>query len=72
MSREFNLHDLNYVANSLKESSNIMEEYIGDLYDLGNEIGLVVGSRYDNMTDEDIKDLIRGIKHGISLTNGTH
>jgi hypothetical protein len=71
MSREFNSSDLNYIANSLKESVNRME-YTGDISDLGNEIGLCIGSRYENMTQTDINELILGIQHGISLTNGTH
>jgi hypothetical protein len=71
MSREFNSSDLNYIANSLKESVDRME-HTGDISDLGNEIGLRIGSRYENMTQTDINELILGIQHGISLTNGTH
>jgi len=71
MSREFNSSDLNYIANSLKESVNRME-YTGDISDLGNEIGLCIGSRYKNMTQTEINELILGLQHGISLTNGTH
>jgi len=42
----------------------------GDLSDLGNEIGISIGALIRD--DEDLKDLVTGIKHGISLTNGTH
>jgi len=44
----------------------------GDISDIGNEIGLAVGYYIENMTQEEINDLISGIRHGISLTNGTH
>jgi 2-keto-4-pentenoate hydratase/2-oxohepta-3-ene-1,7-dioic acid hydratase in catechol pathway len=45
---------------------------VGDLSDLGNEIGITIGHAYENMTEEDIKEFIMGFKHGVSLTNGTH
>ena len=44
----------------------------GDISDIGNEIGIAVGYHIENMTQEEINDLISGIRHGISLTNGTH
>jgi len=69
--REFNANDLNFIANGLKERVNRME-YEGDLSDLGNEIGVVVGYRYKDMTQDEINDFINGFKHGVSLTNGTH
>ena len=71
MDRDFNNEKLNYIANSLKETS-VRMEYHGDLSDCGNEIGIVIGSTYKNLTEEEISDLITGIKHGISLTKGTH
>jgi hypothetical protein len=47
-------------------------DYEGDLSDCGNEIGNMVGSKYKNMTEGEIENFITGIRHGISLTNGTH
>lgn len=47
-------------------------EYIGDVSDLGNEIGVIVGHAYENMSEEEIEDFITGLRRGISLTNGTH
>jgi len=44
----------------------------GDISDIGNEIGIAVGSILENMTEEEINDFISGFKHGVSLTNGTH
>jgi 2-keto-4-pentenoate hydratase/2-oxohepta-3-ene-1,7-dioic acid hydratase in catechol pathway len=69
--REFNKTKLNYIANTLKEAVNRVE-YTGDISDLGNEIGVIVGHAYENMTEENINDFISGFRHGISLTNGTH
>lgn len=39
-----------------------------DFGDLGNVVGTVLG----NLSREDLEDFIRGIEHGVSLTNGSH
>ncbi len=70
-SRTFDTNDLNWIANSLRVNSIIMT-YTGDLSDCGNEIGIIVGEKYKNMTEDETSHFISGIKHGISLTNGTH
>jgi hypothetical protein len=44
--------------------------YAGDLSDLGNEIGIVIAKHFDE--DNTVNDFITGLKHGISLTDGTH
>jgi hypothetical protein len=44
--------------------------YEGDLSDIGNEIGIAIGKYLDK--DNTIEDLIHGIRHGVSLVNGTH
>ena len=62
---------INDIANSLKVSTGGMN-FIGDISDLGNEIGVVVGLAFKDMTDEDITDFIQCFRHGVSLTNGTH
>jgi len=69
--RMFDSSNLGLIALSLKEYCSSMD-YKGDLSDCGNEIGYVVGNQYKNMTEEEIEDFITGIRHGISLTNGTH
>lgn len=69
--REFNNSKLNFIANSLKERA-VQIQYVGDVSDLGNEIGVIVGHAYENMSEEEIEDFITGLRHGISLTNGTH
>jgi hypothetical protein len=71
MGREFDNTKLDYIANSIKETVNRMG-YIGDISDLGNEIGVTVGHTYKDMTEEEIGDFISGFRHGVSLTNGTH
>jgi hypothetical protein len=45
-------------------------DYTGDLSDLGNEIGIVIGKYLDK--DNTVEDFIRGLRHGISLADGTH
>ena len=47
-------------------------KYDGDISDLGNEIGFAVGKSLPMITEDELHDFISGIKHGISLTNGTH
>lgn len=42
----------------------------GDLSDIGNEIGTVIGKYCDG--ENTIEDFIRGLRHGVSLANGTH
>ncbi len=41
-----------------------------DIGDVGNEIGIAIGKHIK--TEEDKRDLIDGIKHGVSLIDGTH
>lgn len=45
---------------------------VGDLSDLGNDIGKIVGKYLSDDLGWDEDDFISGIKHGISVTNGTH
>jgi hypothetical protein len=42
----------------------------GDISDVGNEIGVAIGEYLS--TEKELNDFISGLKHGISLTNGTH
>lgn len=45
-------------------------EYCGDMSDIGNEIGIAIGDKFDK--DNTINDFISGLKHGVSLADGTH
>lgn len=42
----------------------------GDIGDIGNEIGFSIGLELDS--EDKINDFIRGLRHGISLVDGTH
>ena len=48
----------------------------GDLTDIGNEIGVAIGkyTMEENAKDDtlDAESFICGVKHGISLIDGTH
>jgi hypothetical protein len=59
------------LGKSLVDSSDEIK-YEGDISDLGNEVGYQLGQILKNMTETQIRDFIHGLKHGISLTNGTH
>ena len=71
MERLFSPKVLESLTESLKERQKDVN-YIGDLADMGNEIGVLVGNLYPNMNPVEIEDFIQGLRHGISLTNGTH
>jgi len=45
----------------------------GDLGDIGNEIGYIIG-KYINKTKNgfELDDFINGLKHGISIRTNTH
>jgi hypothetical protein len=58
---------------SLSLSERIFEvKYNGDISDLGNEIGFVLGNVITDLRKGEITDFMHGLQHGISLTNGTH
>ena len=44
----------------------------GDLSDLGNEIGIVIGQYTNDKMGYDKEDFIAGVCHGISISEGTH
>jgi hypothetical protein len=44
-------------------------KYIGDISDLGNEIGLIIGEIYPNMNEVEINELMMGLRHGLSIHN---
>ncbi len=44
----------------------------GDLSDLGNEIGIVIGQYTNDKMGYDKDDFVSGIRHGISISDGTH
>lgn len=71
MEREFNAQILHTFSELLKQRANDLK-YEGDTSDFGNEVGIVVGEIFGNMSETEIRDFINGFKHGVSLTNGSH
>ena len=53
------------------ELSNIPYDN-GDISDLGNEVGIAIGTILSDISEEEINDFVSGVRHGISLMNGTH
>jgi hypothetical protein len=45
-------------------------KYAGDLSDIGNEVGIAIAKYIDR--DNTIEDFIHGLRHGVSLVDGTH
>ena len=71
MTRAFTYTILEQVLNEFDQHKKEID-YVGDISDLGNEVGFIIGRTYSNMTQEEIDDFITGFRHGVSLTNGTH
>ena len=64
------MSNFTHILNQIKEHVEKVPYDNGDLSDIGNELGIVLG-RYIE-TEEEFKDFVTGLRHGISLTNGTH
>jgi hypothetical protein len=54
----------------IEEQLNKVNYENGDLSDIGNEIGIVIAKYFNEKNT--VEDFISGLKHGISLTDGTH
>lgn len=58
------------IINDLKE---IKVHPQGDLSDLGNEIGKILGTYIDNQEiGYELDDFLSGIEHGVSIIDETH
>lgn len=64
------MSNFQHILKQIKEHMEKVQYENGDLSDVGNEIGIVLGNYVE--TEQDFKNLVTGIRHGISLTNGTH
>ena len=64
------MDNFQHIIKQIKEHMEKVSYENGDLSDVGNEIGIVLGNYIEN--EREFKDLVTGIRHGISLTNGTH
>jgi len=47
-----------------------LANYKGDISDIGNEVGIAIANYLDK--DNTIEDFISGLRHGVSLVDGTH
>jgi len=56
----------------IKQLDNMDVSYEADLSDIGNEIGLVIGKYISKDLGYDKDAFTNGVKHGISLIEGTH
>ena len=65
-----NMDNFKHILNRIKTQLDEVNYDNGDMSDIGNEIGLVLGEFIT--TESELQDFIHGIRHGISLTNGTH
>ena len=48
------------------------DTFEGDLGDIGNAIGIAIGDHISGDMGFELSDFISGIKHGVSLVDGTH
>ena len=61
------------IIKQLKNANNTYPENMGDLSDVGNEIGIVIAKYFDDQDGSfDKESFLSGLNHGISLTDGTH
>jgi hypothetical protein len=58
------------IKNHLIDNLNRIKYENGDISDIGNEIGIVLGHYIKS--EDDLNSFISGLMHGISLTNGEH
>ena len=63
------LEDLIKHLESIKNSVPINH---GDLSDLGNEIGIIIGQYTNDEMGYEKDDFVSGVRHGISISDGTH
>jgi hypothetical protein len=64
------MNNFTQILNRIKTQLDNVNYDNGDVSDVGNEIGIVLGNVIT--TESELQDFITGIRHGMSLTNGTH
>ena len=64
------MNNFTQILNRIKTQLDNVNYDNGDVSDVGNEIGIVLGEVIT--TESELQDFITGIRHGMSLTNGTH
>jgi hypothetical protein len=64
------MDNFQHILKQISESLSKVSYDNGDLSDVGNEVGIVLGNYIT--TEQEFKDFVTGLRHGISLTNGEH
>ena len=64
------MNNFQHILKQISESLSKVSYENGDLSDVGNEVGIAIGNYV--LTEQDFKDFVHGLRHGISLTNGEH
>jgi len=64
------MNNFTQILNRIKTQLDNVNYDNGDVSDVGNEIGIVLGDVIT--TETELQDFITGLRHGMSLTNGTH
>jgi hypothetical protein len=63
---------LDTLIKHLESIKNIAPINHGDLSDLGNEIGIIIGQYTNDEMGYEKDDFVSGVRHGISISDGTH
>jgi len=64
------MSNFQHILKQISESLSKVSYENGDLSDVGNEVGIAIGNYVT--TEQEFKDFVSGLRHGISLTNGEH
>ncbi len=67
---EMEIEDYTEILHKVSKQIANVDNMVVDIGDVGNEIGIAIGKFIKN--EEDKKDFVDGIYHGISLIDGTH
>ena len=61
------------IIRQLTKANSTYPANMGDLSDVGNEIGIIIAKYFDDEDGGfDKESFLSGLNHGISLTDGTH
>lgn len=67
------MENIKHITEELSKVLQNLHYQSGDMSDIGNEIGIVIAKYFNkNKLGFELEDFIAGLKHGISLTDGTH
>jgi len=67
------VENIKHITEELSTVLQNLHYQSGDLSDIGNEIGIVIAKYFNkNKLGFELEDFMTGLKHGISLTDGTH